>query len=908
MSDITEGTITSPFAGTSGMITFTNATWNTPKTITVQGIDDSIADGNQLFTIVLGSTVSTDPVYDNTINPPDVNFTCVDNGGVAGVTVNAGSQMLVSESGTSSSFEVVLNSQPADDVTIPVSVSIPAEGTISAPFSGASGTITFTIGNWNLPQTITVTGVDDGVADGNQLFNVVLGITTSPTDLLYDGIIDPPDVNFKSVDDMSGAGVTVNAGSMMLVSESGTSSSFEVVLNSQPADTITIPILVSDPAEGTITVPPIGAAGSITFDTGNWNLPQTITVTGVDDGVADGNQLFNVVLGITTSPTDALYDGIIDPPDVNFQNVDDDTAGVTVITGSAMLVSESGTSSSFEIVLNSEPAAAVTIPVSVGDAAEATITVPPLGASGSISFDSGNWNNAQTVTITGLDDDVADGNKVFTIDLGPASSVGDFNYDGIVIPGVNFTNVDDDIIGITVDIGDGLITSEAAVPGSDTFDVVLNSQPTADVTISVITSLDTGEVIVSTASLTFTTASWNLPQTVTVTGVDDVVIDAVQLQPVTIDLGTAAGGDYTGFDPGDVTVYNLDNEIPPQVIKLVTPWGYVTTENGGQTEIMILLSSAPANNVTLSTIQSLNVAEGTVMTPSSITFTPADWNVIRYIKVQGVADGGRGDGDMPYTIDLGTTTSLDPDFDGIDPGDETVTNKDYVDITWYSYDNTPVTTFTSISGTGNLISNFTSVDPVTYVPEDEGFAFVDIGFRFYFLGIPYDEITIYTNGYASFNEIPILMNGAVNVKLFDADLPTGAEFFTNILAPWWDDMTLADAGSDVYFETTGTLPNRVFTIEWANARVYGETDLYTFQIKIYESTNLIEFVYGPDIGGSNKTSASAGVREDCIFDGTRNYYIDASSGLYGQGGSAYDDSLQGADYPGLDGNFRFSPP
>ena len=113
------------------------------------------------------------------------------------------------------------------------------------------------------------------------------------------------------------------------------------------------------------------------------------------------------------------------------------------------------------------------------------------------------------------------------------------------------------------------------MPGSDTFDVVLNSQPTADVTISAITSFDTGEVTVSTASLTFTTANWNLPQTVIVTGVDDFVIDAVQLQPVTIELGTAAGVDYTGLD--------LDNEIPPQVIKLVTPWGYVTTENVGQT-------------------------------------------------------------------------------------------------------------------------------------------------------------------------------------------------------------------------------------------------------------------------------------------------------------------------------------
>ncbi|MBA7533970.1 hypothetical protein ES705_26216 [subsurface metagenome] len=136
----------------------------------MQGIDDSIADGNQLFTIVLGSTVSTDPVYDNTINPPDVNFTCVDNGGAAGVTVNAGSQKLVSESGTSSSFEVVLNKQPSSDVSINVSVSDTTEGTITSPFTGTSGMITFTNAAWNTPKTITVQGIDDSIADGNQLF------------------------------------------------------------------------------------------------------------------------------------------------------------------------------------------------------------------------------------------------------------------------------------------------------------------------------------------------------------------------------------------------------------------------------------------------------------------------------------------------------------------------------------------------------------------------------------------------------------------------------------------------------------------------------------------------------------------------------------------------------------------
>ena len=64
----------------------------------------------------------------------------------------------------------------------------------------------------------------------------------------------------------------------------------------------------------------------------------------------------------------------------------------------------------------------------------------------------------------------------------------------------------------------GLITTEAG--GTATFDVVLDTQPTGDVTIG-ISSSNTAEDTVSTASLTFTSANWSTAQTVTVTGVDD---------------------------------------------------------------------------------------------------------------------------------------------------------------------------------------------------------------------------------------------------------------------------------------------------------------------------------------------------------------------------------------------------
>ena len=90
-------------------------------------------------------------------------------------------------------------------------------------------------------------------------------------------------------------------------------------------------------------------------------------------------------------------------------------------------------------------------------------------------------------------------------------------------PTSRVTNTDNDGSGITVTPTSGLTTTEAG--GTATFTVVLTSQPTADVIDRRCSTSDATEGTVSPASLTFTSANWNVAQTVTVTGVDDVLDD-----------------------------------------------------------------------------------------------------------------------------------------------------------------------------------------------------------------------------------------------------------------------------------------------------------------------------------------------------------------------------------------------
>src|SRR2546427_11511608 len=76
---------------------------------------------------------------------------------------------------------VGLKSQPTADVTNGLSSSDLTEGTVTP------ASVTFTSGNWNTAQTVTVTGVDDFGVDGNVPYTIVTAAATS-TDGIYNGL------------------------------------------------------------------------------------------------------------------------------------------------------------------------------------------------------------------------------------------------------------------------------------------------------------------------------------------------------------------------------------------------------------------------------------------------------------------------------------------------------------------------------------------------------------------------------------------------------------------------------------------------------------------------------------------------------------------------------------------------
>jgi VCBS repeat-containing protein len=245
------------------------------------------------------------------------------------------------------------------------------------------------------------------------------------------------------------------------------------------------------------------------------------------------------------------------------------TANVTV-TGDRVVVSpftglvttEAGGTAQFSVSLAVPPVADVTIAFLSSDETEGLLSVA------SITFTSANWNTPQFVTITGVDDAFVDGNVAYSI-ITTATST-DANFNGVSVVDLSVVNNDNDVAGITVTPTTGLVTTERG--GTASFSVVLTSQPAANVVIP-LSSSNTSEGTISSSSITFTPTNWNVPQVVTVTGVDDALVDADVAYSVVTDAAVSTDPNYSGRNPANVSVVNTNFDIGATTSSGMTQYG-----------------------------------------------------------------------------------------------------------------------------------------------------------------------------------------------------------------------------------------------------------------------------------------------------------------------------------------------
>ena len=225
---------------------------------------------------------------------------------------------------------------------------------------------------------------------------------------------------------------------------------------------------------------------------------------------------------------------------------------------------------------------------------EVTISAAPVGTTESDDFTQNGTlltipANAKastgTVTITGVDDDV-DGPDKNLVVTGTVDVVG-MEESGLVWDpyAERLTIRDDDESGVTVSHSALTVTEEDTAGASYT--VVLDSQPTANVTVTVAGHAGTDVTLTpSSATLTFTPMNWNTAQTVTVTAGNDgdTANDSVSLTH----SAQSTDSGYQGITIAGVAVTVNDNDtaqvmgvgVAPGNAQLVVTWTAVSTATG----------------------------------------------------------------------------------------------------------------------------------------------------------------------------------------------------------------------------------------------------------------------------------------------------------------------------------------
>ena len=160
-----------------------------------------------------------------------------------------------------------------------------------------------------------------------------------------------------------------------------------------------------------------------------------------------------------------------------------------------------------------------------------------------------------------------------------------------------------------------------------------------------------------------------------------------------------------------------------------------------------------------------------------------------------------------------------------------------------------VTTYTDLGTTGTAIT--------TANTDDANSAAQAIGFSFSYGGTAYTQFVLNTNGFIKLGSTAP-SSAALFIDETDGssivDPFQGAE--TNIIAPLNVDLKAgATSGTEYRVTTTGTAGARVCTIQWknvqdkANVRPTQYTNM-SFQVRLYEGTNVIELVYDAATAGT----------------------------------------------------------
>lgn len=147
----------------------------------------------------------------------------------------------------------------------------------------------------------------------------------------------------------------------------------------------------------------------------------------------------------------------------------------------------------------------------------------------------------------------------------------------------------------------------------------------------------------------------------------------------------------------------------------------------------------------------------------------------------------------------------------------------------------------------------------TLTGDDVGAGPFNLGFTFDFYGTDYTQTYVNING---------TLNFAANYSRY-SNVPlstslSGTNIADNSIYAFWDDLN-TNGSQIIYYATVGTAPERKFVTQWTNIYFHGTSiQLGTFQVILYEGSDVVQIQYRDLLGGNRALgdSATIGIRKN----------------------------------------------
>ncbi len=305
---------------------------------------------------------------------------------------------------------------------------------------------------------------------------------------------------------------------------------------------------------------------------------------------------------------------------------------------------EAGGQATFPVRLRAAPSQDVTVTVTSRDTGEGSVSPSTL------TFSSSNWHTPQTVTVTGVDDNVDDGTQNWNVRLDPSSA--DTTYNGLTNVDVAVTTTDNDALPTaTLSLSQSSISENG---GSATVTAALSHPSSGATALTVAASPGSGTDFTQTGTtLNIAAGATSSTGTVTIAATNN----SVDAPDKSVTVSATASGASNVANPSSVTLTLTDDEAAPTATLALS--NNSIPENGGTSTVSATLShaSSASSTITVSTgtgftlgsATTLNIAAGATSSSGTVTLTADNDNVHsgdRSVTVTGSMANTQGAGSV----------------------------------------------------------------------------------------------------------------------------------------------------------------------------------------------------------------------------------------------------------------------